>query len=333
MTYEQIIADIKKRCFASIYFLMGEEPYFIDTISDLLEDTILDEAEKAFNQIIIYGRDVNSVTEVAQQARNFPMMGDHLVVIVKEAQAISDIEELDKYLDKIPPTTILVIDYKYKKLDKRKALSKNIEKRGILFESKRLYDSNIPGWIQDALAAEGHKLTPKATQMLADFIGNDLHKIRNELQKLTIALPKKVTYDENDVEYNIGISKDYNIFELQNAIGNRDVLKANKIAACFGDNSKENPMVVTIVMLYTYFAKLLKCHYSKDRSQANLASVLGCSPFFVKDYLTAVRNYSIAQCVHAIEILRQYDMYSKGYGCGTISEKDLYKELIYKLMH
>ena len=333
MTYDQIIANIKKRNFAQIYFLMGEEPYFIDSISNLIEETVLDESEKAFNQIIIYGRDVNSISDVAQQARNFPMMGDHLVVIVKEAQSIDDVEELDKYLDKIPSTTILVIDYKYKKLDKRKALSKNIEKHGVLFESKRLYDSNIPSWIEQSLAEEGHKITPKATQMLADFIGNDLHKISNELQKLIVALPKKVTYDENDVEYNIGISKDFNIFELQNAIGSRNILKANQIATYFGDNSKDNPLIVTNIMLYTYFTKLLKCHYSKDKSSANLAMVIGCSPYFVKDYIVATKNYTIAQCVKAIEILRQYDMYSKGYGCGTISEKDLYKELIYKLMH
>jgi len=255
------------------------------------------------------------------------------VVIVKEAQDVKNLENFEAYLDTIPETTLLVFVYKYKKFDKRKTLAKKIDKKGVWFESKKLYDSNIPGWIQNYLKGEGYSITPKATQMLADFLGTDLHKIANELKKLTIALPKNKSIDDADVERNIGISKDYNVFELQNAIGSRDVLKANRIVNYFGDNGKDNPLLVTAITLYGYFTKLIKLHCTQDKSQGNLASVLGVNPYFVKDYLAASRNYPPATCIRCISILREFDMKSKGYGSGETSEKDLYREMIFKLMH
>ena len=332
MTYDQILSDIHKRNFAPIYFLTGEEPYFIDMISDTIENEALDEADRAFNQIVLYGRDVD-VETIANHARSFPMMGERMVVIVKEAQDVKDLEKFEAYLDTIPETTLLVFAYKYKKFDKRKTLAKKIDKTGVWFESKKLYDSNIPGWIQNYLKADGYSITPKATQMLADFLGTDLHKIANELKKLTIALPKNKSIDDVDVERNIGISKDYNVFELQNAIGTRDVLKANRIVNYFGDNGKDNPLLVTAITLYGYFAKLIKVHCTQDKSQGNLASVLGVNPFFVKDYLTAARNYPPQVCIRNISILREFDLKSKGYESGETSEKDLYREMIFKLMH
>ena len=332
MTYDQILSDIHKKNFAPIYFLTGEEPYFIDMISDTIENEALDEADRAFNQIVLYGRDVD-VETIANHARSFPMMGDRMVVIVKEAQDVKDLEKFEAYLDTIPETTLLVFVYKYKKFDKRKTLAKKIDKKGVWFESKKLYDSNIPGWIQNYLKADGYSITPKATQMLADFLGTDLHKIANELKKLTIALPKNKSIDDADVERNIGISKDYNVFELQNAIGSRDVLKANRIVNYFGDNGKDNPLLVTAITLYSYFTKLIKLHCTQDKSQGNLASVLGVSPFFVKDYLAASKNYPPAACIRCISILREFDMKSKGYENGEVSEKDLYREMIFKLMH
>ncbi len=332
MTYDQILSDIHKKNFAPIYFLTGEEPYFIDMISDTIENEALDEADRAFNQIVLYGRDVD-VETIANHARSFPMMGDRMVVIVKEAQDVKDLEKFEAYLDTIPETTLLVFVYKYKKFDKRKTLAKKIDKKGVWFESKKLYDNNIPGWIQNYLKADGYGITPKATQMLADFLGTDLHKIANELKKLTIALPKNKSIDDADVERNIGISKDYNVFELQNAIGSRDVLKANRIVNYFGDNGKDNPLLVTAITLYSYFTKLIKLHCTQDKSQGNLASVLGVSPFFVKDYLAASKNYPPAACIRCISILREFDMKSKGYENGEVSEKDLYREMIFKLMH
>ena len=332
MTYEQILSEIHKKNFAPIYFLTGEEPYFIDMISDTVEEEALDEADRAFNQIVLYGRDVD-VETIANHARSFPMMGDRMVVIVKEAQDVKNLEDFEDYLDTIPETTLLVFAYKYKKFDKRKAFAKKIDKKGVWFESKKLYDNNIPGWIQNYLKAEGYSITPKATQMLADFLGTDLHKIANELKKLTIALPKNKSIDDADVERNIGISKDYNVFELQNAIGSRDVLKANRIVNYFGDNTKETPLLVAAISLYGYFTKLIKLHCTQDKSQGNLASVLGVNPFFVKDYLMAARNYPPATCIRCISILREFDMKSKGYESGETSEKDLYREMIFKLMH
>ena len=332
MNYEQILSDIHKKNFAPIYFLTGDEPYFIDMISDTIENEALDEADRAFNQIVLYGRDVD-VETIANHARSFPMMGDRMVVIVKEAQDVKNLEDFEAYLDAIPETTLLVFAYKYKKFDKRKALAKKVDKKGVWFESKKLYDNNIPGWIQNYLKADGYSITPKATQMLADFLGTDLHKIANELKKLTIALPKHKSIDDADVERNIGISKDYNAFELQNAIGSRDVLKANRIVNYYGDNGKDNPLLVTVISLYGYFTKLIKLHCTQDKSQANLASVLGVNPFFVKDYLAASRNYPPATCIRCISILREFDMKSKGYNSGDVSEKDLYREMIFKLMH
>lgn len=332
MTFEQIITDIHNKKYAPIYFLMGEEPYFIDVISDTIEEEVLDETEKAFNQIVVYGRDVD-IDTVATHAKSFSMMGGYMVVIVKEAQDLKNIEDFEKYLDVIPPTTILVFDYKYKKLDKRRALAKKIDKMGVLFESKKLYESNIPGWIQSYLSEKGYAITPKATQMLTDFLGTDLHKVRNELDKLIIALPKSKKIDDTDVERNIGISKDYNVFELQNAIGRRDILRANQIVNYFGDNGKDNPLLVTAISLYGYFTKILKVHYATDPSQNALATALGVNPFFVRDYQMAARNFSIADCVKCISVLREFDLKSKGYNSGETSEKDLYREMIFKLLH
>ena len=331
MTFEQIISDIKKRNFSPIYFLMGEEPFFIDSISDELENNILDEAERSFNQIILYGSDVNA-KDIMSQARAFPMMGEHLVVIVKEAQNVKDIESIADYLDKLPPTTILVICYKYKKLDKRKSLAKQIDKKGVLFESKKLYDNNIPDWIVKYLGAKKYNITPKAAQMMADFLGNDLHKVRNELEKLMVAVPKSKKIDDIDVEYNIGISKDFNIFELQKAIGNKDFVKANQIINYFGDNPNDNPIFMTIVVLYGYFTKLLKLHFTKDKDKNTLATMLGVNPFFVNDYLVAARNYSWTDCMRCIEVLREFDLRSKGYNSSSdVSQKELYKEMICRI--
>lgn len=332
MTFEQIITDIHNKKYAPVYFLMGEEPYFIDVISDTIEEEVLDETEKAFNQIVVYGRDVD-IDTVATHAKSFSMMGGYMVVIVKEAQDLKNIEDFEKYLDVIPPTTILVFDYKYKKLDKRRALAKKIDKMGVLFESKKLYESNIPGWIQSYLGEKGYTITPKATQMLTDFLGTDLHKVRNELDKLIIALPKSKKIDDADVERNIGISKDYNVFELQNAIGRRDIMRANQIVNYFGDNGKDNPLLVTAISLYGYFTKILKVHYATDPSQNALATALGVNPFFVRDYQMAARNFSIADCVKCISVLRKFDLKSKGYNSGETSEKDLYREMIFKLLH
>ncbi len=332
MTYEQILGEIKNKIYHRVYFLMGEEPYFIDSISDAIESTVLDEADKAFNQVILYGKDVN-VHDIVTQARNYPMMGNYLVVIVKEAQDVKKIEEMEPFLDLIPQTTILVIGYKYKKLDKRLKFTKTLDKNHVLFESKKLYDNDIPKWIVKYLGGRDRRISQKACQMLADFLGNDLHKIRNELEKLIVAVPKKKEIDDNDVEYNIGISKDFNIFELQKAISYGDFPKAVQIINHFGDNAKDNPLIASVIMLYGYYCKILKLHYCSDKSQNGIAAVLGVSPFFVRDYTEAARRYPIRKCVENIAVLREFNLKSKGYGVGDVDQKELYRELIFKLMN
>lgn len=332
LSYEQILSNIHNKVFHPIYFLMGDEPYFIDSITEQLEESVLEEEYRAFNQLVLYGRDVD-VPTIANQARSFPMSGNYQLIIIKEAQDVKNIEELDKYFPTFPESTILVINYKYKKLDGRKSFAKTIDKRGVLFESKKLRDYNIPGWITNYLRQKGYSITPKAAQIMSDFLGTDLHKVRNELDKLLITTKKSTKITEVEIDSNIGISKDYNIFELQSAIIKQDVLKANRIVNYFAANSKDNPIIKTVILLYSFFTKVLKVHYAKDKSKNALASSLGVNPFFVNDYLEATSRYSIAKLVQIIGLLREYDMKSKGYGSSNVNEGDLYKEMMYRIMH
>jgi DNA polymerase-3 subunit delta len=310
---------------------MGEEPYFIDTISDLLEENVLEPMYKEFNLVVAYGRDVD-VSAIINQARSYPMTGNYQLFIVKEAQDVKDIEKLEPLLTSIPKSTILVINYKYKKLDKRKSFTKLVEKHGVLFESKKLYDNNIPDWIVKYLQQRNYNIEPKACQMLADFLGTDLHKVRNELEKLMINLPVKSRITEVDVERNTGISKDFNIFELQKALGFRDVFKANQIINYFGSN-KDNPIQMVVVLLYSYFLKILKIHYAPDKSKNGIAGLIGVNPFLVDDYLKASQNYNIAKLVEIIALLREFDLKGKGLGSQNIEDGELYKEMVFRILH
>lgn len=331
MTFDQIITNIRNKVYSPIYFLMGEEPYFIDTISDLLEENVLEPMYKEFNLVVAYGRDVD-VSAIINQARSYPMTGNYQLFIVKEAQDVKDIEKLEPLLTSIPKSTILVINYKYKKLDKRKSFTKLVEKHGVLFESKKLYDNNIPDWIVKYLQQRNYNIEPKACQMLADFLGTDLHKVRNELEKLMINLPVKSRITEDDVERNTGISKDFNIFELQKALGFRDVFKANQIINYFGSN-KDNPIQMVVVLLYSYFLKILKIHYAPDKSKNGIAGLIGVNPFLVDDYLKASQNYNIAKLVEIIALLREFDLKGKGLGSQNIEDGELYKEMVFRILH
>jgi len=332
MTFDQIIGDLKNKIYRPVYFLHGEEPYYIDEISSFIEKNVLTDTEKEFNQTIIYGRDTN-VQTIVSNAKRFPMMANYQVVIIKEAQYIDKIEELDPYLDNPLDSTILVVSYKYKKIDGRKSLYKKIKKKGVLFESKKIYENQIPTWISNYLAKPGYSITPKASIMLTEFLGTSLSKIVNELGKLVINIPENAQIDDVLVEKNIGISKDFNIFELQNAIGRKDVLKANQIARYFAANPKDNPLVKTIVLLYGYFSKLLVFHQLKDKSNRNIAAELGVNPFFVKDYQMAARNYSFQKLTRIISYLRDYDLKSKGVGSVSATDGELLKELLFKILH
>jgi len=282
---------------------------------------------------VLYGKDTEA-SSIVDAARRFPMNSDYQLIIVKEAQEIKNIEDkLLDYINKPVPTTILVIVYKYKKLDKRKSFVKAVQKVGAYFESAKVYENKIPEWISRYLGKKGYKITPKAGLMLAEYLGTDLHRITNELDKLIIGLPKSTQITDTHIEENIGISKEYNIFELQNALGSRDIYKANRIVNYFAANPKENPFVRTISMLYSFFLKLMMFHQLKDRSRNNVASVLSVHPFFVNDYQKAAASYPVAKLRKIVSYMRAYDLQSKGVNNNSVTEGELLKELVYKILH
>ena len=333
VTYEEIISDLKKRIFKPVYFLAGEEPYYIDLLTEHIQEKVLAEDQKAFNQIILYGEDTN-IAAIIDTARRFPMMSSHQVLIIKEAQALKKLEELIIYLEKPLLSTILVFSYKYKTIDKRTKLHKILESHGVYFESPRIRDYLIPAWIERYLMTKGIKADPTASAMLTEYLGTDLHKIVNELDKLIITLPPgEPQITTTLIEKNIGISKDYNIFELQKAIGERNILKANMIIHYFADNPKDNPITFSIASLFGFFSKLLTFHYLTDKSKNNVASVLKINPYFVKEYENSASKYNVAKTVQIISLLRTYDMKSKGYGDPGTEPGDLLKELVFRILH
>lgn len=329
----QIVTDIKNGHIKPIYFLMGDEPYYIDKITDFIESNILTEEEKGFNQVVLYGRDV-SIDDIISNAKRYPMMAERQVVIVKEAQDLSrNIEDLVNYVENPQPSTVLVICYKYKTLDKRKKLSKTVAKNGLLFESKKLYDNQIGEWIRRVLAGKNYKIEPKATVILGEFLGTDLSKISNELNKLMIILPKGATITASHIEENIGISKDFNNFELRKAVGEKQIVKANQIIQYFGRNPKSNPLVVTISLLNSFFTQLLIFHGLSDKSKTNVSKALRINPYFVSDYQSAARNYPMRKVSNIISLLREADIKSKGVGAQNLPPEDILKELLFKIMH
>lgn len=348
MTYKEIISDLDKKLFHPVYFLCGEEPFYIDMITHAIEKSVLDETEREFNQFVFYGRE-NNLATILDAAYRFPMMANYQVIIVKEAQDLKDLmpraKEKSKgkddekehllvsYLEKPQKTTVLVFCYKYKTLDMRTSLAKKMGKSAVLFESKKLYENQIPAWIENYLKDKGLIIGHKALALLTEYLGNDLSKISNELGKLMINIAPPAEITVNDIEQNIGISKDYNVFELHNALGSKDAGKAMRIINYFASNTKDNPFVVSMGALYSYFSKLFIYHTLKDKSPNSAAASLGVSPFFVKDYISAARLYSMASLQKAIHILKEYDLKSKGVGNTSMDEGALYKELILKLVY
>jgi DNA polymerase III subunit delta len=329
----KIVNDIKAGNIKPIYFLMGEEPYYIDKLSDYIEQNVLSEDEKAFNQTILYGRDV-TIEDIVSTAKRYPMMAERQVVIVKEAQdLIKTIDKLDNYAENPMPSTVLVFCYKYKTLDKRKKLPKLISKSGVLYESKKLYENQVGDWIKRVLAGKKYSIEPKANAMLVEFLGNDLAKINNELEKLQIILPKDSTITPKHIEENIGFSKDFNNFELLNALGSKNQLKAYQIVQYFSDNQKANPLVVTTSTVFGFFIKLLKYHGLKDRNPKNVATVLGVSPFFLKDYDVALKNYPMRKVSQIVSYLREIDVKSKGVGANALPQSDLLREMLFKIFN
>lgn len=330
--FESILADLKNRIYSPVYLLYGEESYFIDLISDYIEQNVLTDQEKEFNQSVIYGKDVDAGT-VISYARRYPMMSNYQVLIVKEAQDLDDPDELLPYIQNPVSSTILVLCYKYGKIDKRKSLYKAFEKSGVVMESAFIYDNKIPDWITAYAKNKGFSVSLKAAAMLGEFVGNELSKIVNELTKLFINLPEGAEVTEDLIERNIGISKDFNVFELQKALGKKDVYKSNMIIRYFAANPRENPLVKVIPGLYSYFTKVLLYHFLPDKSRNTAAAALGVNPFFMTDYQLAAKNYSVPKLVNLVSVLRDYDLKAKGLDNASASDGELMKEMVFKILH
>ncbi len=330
--FYDILKDIRNKVLYPIYFLTGEESFYIDVISDYLEAKVLTDEEKEFNLSIMYGKDTDIPT-IISTAKRYPMMASHNLVIIKEAHHIKNIEDLLPYVQQPLKSTIFVVCYKYKTIDKRTKLYKELKKASVVFEGKKLYDNEVPPWIDSYVKQRGYRIGPAAVQMLADHLGSNLGKIVNEVQKLFINLQKGSEITAKVIEENIGISKDYNIFELQNALGAKNNQKAYQIVKYFADNPKSNPFVLTSGVLYQFFAKILLYHSLRDKSQRNAAAELSVNPFFVKDYAMAARNYPKEKAIACIGLLRKYDLMSKGLNNETTDSGELLKELTYKLLN
>jgi len=338
---EAVLTSLRKQEFAPVYFLQGDEPYYIDQIADYIEASALSEHERGFNQMVMYGKDVE-VSDVLNNAKRYPMMSERQVVIVREAQDIPDMnnktgqQQMEAYLKNPMPSTILVFCYKYKTFDGRKALGKLLDKYAILVESKKMYDNQLPDWIARYIKDKGYQIDDKAVKMLADYIGNNLERLTNEIEKVLI------NYRQGDeegkitpaiIQKYIGISKEYNVFELQKALAVKDVLKANRILKYFEANQKANPIIPVIALLFTFYSKLLLVHQASDKSERGVAAVLRINPFFAREYKVASVNYPLPKVIQNIHYLRLADQYAKGIDNQVGSEPQILKELVFKLMH
>ncbi|MFW6370389.1 MAG: DNA polymerase III subunit delta [Bacteroidota bacterium] len=333
MEPDVILQNLKKKIYHPIYLLEGDEPYFIDLVSNYIEKNVLTEAEKGFNQTVFYGKDTEERT-IAHAALRYPMMADRQVVIVKEAQSLKKIEDLGPYAEKPMPSTILVLNYKYKNLDKRTKLYKAIAAKGVVLSTKKLYENQIPSWIEKYLKQHNYTIAPQASQILTDSLGTDLGKIVNELNKLIIAVKDTTHLTPVHIEKNIGISKDYNLFELQDALVSGNVLKANRIVNYFGANPQQHPIQMTIAVLFGFYSKLFAIHFMKDKSEQGVIRQMGGKPFFIRKLISASKKYTPTKLYEIIGILREYDLKSKGMGVSTlVGPGELQKEMIYKILH
>jgi len=336
MTFEEILRDIHAKRFLPVYFLHGEEPFFIDRIAGAIEADALPETEKGFNQTILYGKEVDHLA-LLDYLRRYPMMSERQVVILREAQEMKSLAELASYFENPMPSTVFVVCHKHKKFDMRTKAGKALQgKNTVLFESKRLYENQIPDWISGYCKSEKLTIEPQAAALLAEYLGADLDKIANELDKLALNLPAGTAVAPAHVQEYVGISKDYNVFELQKAFATRDVSKVARIREHFAANIRRNPIVVTIGSLYTYFSKVYMLHSMKSSSDADMVKTLELrSDWFLKEYKIAANNYSPAQTARVISLLKEYDLRSKGVDNDTTStgEEELMKELFWKILH
>jgi len=330
--FDQIRGDIENRRFTSIYLLEGEETYFIDALSDLLEERVLKPEEKSFNQIITYGKDTSAL-DIKMAAKRYPMMAEYQLILVKEAQNLNDLENLEDYLENPTPTTILVLCYKGKKLDKRTKYAKLFAKY-TQFTSERMRDYEITPWVEKYFKQKGRNIEPKALQLISDYLGNDLSKITNEIDKMLINVKADVgLIGMYHIEQNIGISKDFNIFELQKAIGEKNFNKSIQIANYFASNPKANPIIPIIANLYGYFAKVYACYSIRNKTRKEVAISLGLNEFFVQEYITASNNYPPVLVEQIFGLLKYFDLRSKGINdTGSTDDGQLIIEMTVKIL-
>jgi DNA polymerase-3 subunit delta len=337
-TAESVLKDLKSNKYSPVYFLQGEEPYYIDLIAEYIEKNCLNESEKSFNQTILYGKDVN-INTILLNAKRFPMMSERQVVIVKEAQEVSDLgkeagdTQLNAYIQNPLPSTVLVFCYKYKSLDARKTVTKNLDKFSVLVSSKKIYDNQLPDWVTSYFTQKGFKINPRASLMLAEFVGNNLSRLSNESDKLLINLKAGQEVNEDLVEKYVGISKEFNVFELQQALIKRDIYKANQIVRYFEANPKDNPIIPIISVLFNFFSKLLQVHGSDNKTESHLAKLLSVNPYFAKDYLKGAQTYPPSKVMNIIHYLRLADLLSKGVDAASVKEGQILKELVFKILH
>lgn len=335
--FAEVFKEVKKKHFQPIYLLHGDEPYFIDKVVDFIEENALSAADKGFNQYIIYGKD-HTVPSIMSYAKRFPMMSDKQVVIVKEAQSIQGIEQkdmqsvLESYAKNPLASTILVLASK-DLVDERKAWVKAIDQSGLVMTSKKMYDNKIPDWVIEYCHESGVKISPKAVQMLVENVGNDLKRLASEIDKIVINLKIDEEINASVVERFVGISKEYNYFEFQKALIQRDVLKANQIVQFFASNPKDNPLPPMILLMYNFFSKVLLAHTHTDKSDKGLASFLGINPFFAKDYVQTIRNYNLPKVIQIIHDIKQIELQAKGIESSSSSDSDKLKELTFRILH
>lgn len=337
-TADQILSDLKNNNYAPVYFLQGDEPYYIDLISDYIEANALDEGEKGFNQRILYGKDVG-LGDVISAAKSFPMMGQRQVIIVKEAQELADLKKKDgdmavfeHYLQSPQPSTVLVFGHKHKKLDKRKKISKSLEKYAVFLDSAKIYENKVPEWIDQYVKGRQHRINRQATLLLTEYIGNNLERLSNEINKILINFKEPTEITEAHVQEYVGINKDYNIFELQKAIVQGNVLQANRIIQFFAADPKNHPVILTIGFLNSFFTKLLLIHHHPDKSDRGVAQAAGVSPYIAKEYVQAIRMYTLQKVLQNIQYIYQADLSSKGINASMDADQ-LMRELLFKIMH
>ena len=327
MSYESVIKELRNGILHPVYFLHGEEPYYIDKVSEFIEENILTDSEKAFNQLILYGKDVEAST-IIDEARQYPMMSSKRVILLKEAQEMKSLPELLPYLENPAPSTILVICHKYNKIDKRTKFAKIMEQKALVFESKRIYENQVPVWVKEYIKSLGYQAVNGVAELLTEYLGADLGKISNELDKLILNVSKSNIISIEDVKEQIGISKEYDVFELQKMLGARDYPKAVRIINYLADNQTSNPPVMVISNIFSYFNKVMLVRYHGSKSDFELSRLTGVNSFFIKEYRNAAKNYSILQLIHIFHSLKAADKASKGIGTRRADVISVYKDLV-----